>query len=142
MWVYAVLAAAALVFLVLLRRRARRIEKARNLARDLLTEIRTVMSSCDPSGESRGAPIAADRYALARERLKGILPKEAAFAVEAFYHSVDEYADASREVSAAFASESVLSLGDKVRAKDRRDRSLKDVYYSGEGALERLEKLR
>jgi hypothetical protein len=135
MRVYAVAAAAVVLLLVLRVRRTRRIAKARELARGLIPEIRTLMASC----EGGGAPAAGDPPA--RERLSTTLSKEAAFAVEAFYQSVDEYADASREMFAAFADESELSLGDKVRAKDRRDRTLKDVYYSGEGALERLKKL-
>jgi hypothetical protein len=44
-------------------------------------------------------------------------------------------------MTAAFTAESDLSLGDRIRAKDRRDRCLKDVYYTGEGALERLQKI-
>ncbi|HJS73190.1 MAG TPA: hypothetical protein VJ921_02800 [Vicinamibacteria bacterium] len=138
MWVYAVLAAAGGLALVGLRaRRARRIEEARAIARDLIPEIRATMASCEPGG----APVASGRFALVRERIPRILSKEAAYAVEAFYRSVEAHADASREMFAAFGGDSSLSLGDKVRAKDRRDRCLKDVYYSGEGALERLSSL-
>jgi hypothetical protein len=41
-------------------------------------------------------------------------------------------------MAAAFATDSERSLGDRVRAKDRRDRCLKDVHYAGEAALQRL----
>jgi hypothetical protein len=44
-------------------------------------------------------------------------------------------------MTAAFSTESALGLGDRIRAKDRRDRCLKDVYYTGEAALERLQKM-
>ena len=39
----------------------------------------------------------------------------------------------------AFEGESEPSLGDRIRAKDARDRGLKDVYYSGEAAIQRLD---
>jgi len=97
------------------------------------------MASCDPAGPSGGVPLEGGRFARVRERLPELLPKEALFAVETFYQSVDAYARASIEMTAAFSSASELSLGDRIRAKDRRDRCLKDVYYSGEGALERLQ---
>jgi hypothetical protein len=132
MWIYAALAASSAAILLVLR--ARRVGEARTLARGLIPEIRALMASCEA-----GAPLARDSSASVRA--SAILSKEAAYAVAAFYDSVDEYADASREMLAAFEKDSTLSLGDKVRAKDRRDRSLKDVYYSGEGALERLSKL-
>lgn len=80
------------------------------------------------------------RFSLARERLPRVFSKEALFAVETFYQCVDAYARASTEMSAAFSRESDLSLGERIRAKDRRDRCLKDVYYSGEGALEHLQR--
>jgi hypothetical protein len=99
------------------------------------------MASCDPAGPSSGAPIAGGRFALVRERLPRVLPKESLFAVETFYHCVDVYARASTEMTAAFSTESALGLGDRIRAKDRRDRCLKDVYYTGEAALERLQKM-
>jgi hypothetical protein len=120
------------------RKRSRRRDEARSNAHALLPEIRAVMTSCDPAGPSGGAPIVGGRFAESRERLPAILQKEALFAVETFYQCVEAYARSSQEMTAAFAAESALSLGDKVRAKDRRDRCLKDVYYSGEGALERL----
>jgi hypothetical protein len=138
MWVYAVLATAAFLALLGLRaRRAREFEEARAIARDLIPEIRAAMASCEPAG----APVASHKFVLVRERIPRVLSKEAAYAVEAFYQSVEAYAAASREMFTAFQKDSPLSLGDKVRAKDRRDRCLKDVYYSGEGALERLSSL-
>jgi hypothetical protein len=137
--VLALVFAVGLARLWLHRNRARRIEEARRLAQDLLPEIRSVMASCDPAGSAGGAPTAAGRFALVRQRLPRILPKESLFAVETFYQCVDAYASASTEMTAAFAAESDLSLGDRIRAKERRDRCLKDVYYTGEAALERLQ---
>lgn len=137
----ALVVAAGLVRLWLHRKRARRIDEARSLAQDLLPEIRVVMASCDPTGPSGGAPKEGGRFALVRQRLPRILPKESLFAVETFYQCVEAYARASTEMTAAFSAESDLSLGDRIRAKDRRDRCLKDVYYTGEGALERLQKM-
>ena len=139
--VLALVVASGLARLWLHRKRARRIDQARSLAQNLLPEIRAVMASCDPAGPSGGAPIEGGRFALVRQRLPRILPKESLFAVETFYQCVDAYARASTEITAAFAAESDLSLGDRIRAKDRRDRCLKDVYYTGEGALERLQKI-
>ena len=139
--VLALVVAAGLARLWLHRKRARRIDQARSLAQNLLPEIRAVMASCDPAGPSGGAPIEGGRFALVRQRLPRILPKESLFAVETFYQCVDAYARASTEMTAAFSPESGLSLGDRIRAKDRRDRCLKDVYYTGEGALERLQKM-
>ncbi len=135
----ALVVAAGLARLWLHRRRARRVEEARRVAQDLLPEIRAVIASCDPAGSSGGAPAARGRFALHRQRLPRTLPKESLFAVETFYQCVDAYARASEEMIAAFAAESDLSLGDRIRAKDRRDRCLKDVYYTGEAALERLQ---
>ena len=137
----ALVVAAGLSRLWLRRKRARRIEQAQDLARDLLPEIRAVMVSCDPAGPSGGTPIQGGRFALVRQRIPRTLPKESLFAVETFYQCVDAYARASNETTAAFAAESVLSLGDRIRAKDRRDRCLKDVYYTGEAALERLQEI-
>jgi len=136
----ALVVAAGLVRLWLHRKRARSIDEARSVAQDLLPEIRAVMASCDPAGPEGGSPIAGRRFALVRERVPRILPKESLFAVETFYQCIDAYARASTEMTAAFTAESDLSLGDRIRAKDRRDRCLKDVYYTGEGALERLQR--
>lgn len=137
----ALVVAAGLLRLWLHRKRAQRAGEVLRLAQDLLPEIRVVMASCDPAGPSGGAPMAGGRFALVRQRLPRILPKEPLFAVETFYQCVDAYARASTEMTAAFSAESELSLGDRIRAKDRRDRCLKDVYYTGEGALERLQKM-
>ncbi len=135
----ALVVAAGFARLWLRRKRARGVEEARSVAQDLLPEIRAVIASCDPAGCSGGAPAAGGRFALHRQRLPRILPKESLFAIETFYQCVDAYAAASKEMTAAFAAESDLSLGDRIRAKDRRDRCLKDVYYTGEAALERLQ---
>jgi hypothetical protein len=137
----ALVVAAGLTRLWLRRKRARRIEEAQAIARDLLPEIRNVMASCDPAGPSGGSPIEGGRFALVRQRLPRTMPKESLFAVETFFQCVDAYAGASTEMTAAFAEESDLSLGDRIRAKDRRDRCLKDVYYTGAAALERLQSI-
>jgi hypothetical protein len=134
-------AAGAVLGFTSFRTRRRRREKARSIARDLLPEIRAVLSSCDAASPSGGAPLEGGRFAENRELLPVILPKEALFAVETFYQCVEAYARSSKDMSAAFSAESVLSLGDRVRAKDRRDRCLKDVYYTGAGALERLQEI-
>jgi len=139
--VLALAVAGALVGFGSHRKRNQRREEARSVAQDLLPEVRAVMASCDPAGPSGGAPIEGGRFALVRQGLPRILPKESLFAVETFYQCVDAYARASTEMTAAFSPDSDLSLGDRIRAKDRRDRCLKDVYYTGEVALERLQKM-
>ncbi|HEY7819221.1 MAG TPA: hypothetical protein VIG29_13435, partial [Vicinamibacteria bacterium] len=118
--------------------RGRKLDQARAMARDLLPEIQSMMASCDPSSPSGGTPLEPARFPLVRQHLPAILPKEQLFAVETFYQCVEAFSDASSEMAAAFATDSERSLGDRVRAKDRRDRCLKDVYYTGEAALQRL----
>jgi membrane protein YqaA with SNARE-associated domain len=136
------LAAAVVAYLVLRRVLGRGPgDEARSVARELIPEIRSTMDSCDPAGPSGGSPVEGARFARVRERLPRVLAREPLFAVEAFYSSVAEYARAAEDMRAAFSKESALSLGDRIRAKDVRDRCLKDVYYSGEAALERLRKL-
>ena len=44
-------------------------------------------------------------------------------------------------MSAFFAEDDTSSLGDRIRAKDGRDRCLKDVYLTGEAAVQKLEML-
>jgi membrane protein YqaA with SNARE-associated domain len=121
--------------------RARKRDRARALARDLLAEIESLMASCDPASPSGGTPLAPVHYPRVRAQLPAILPKEQLFAVETFYQCVEACREALLEMRAAFAAETDRSLGDRVRAKDRRDRCLKDVFYSGEAALERLRNL-
>jgi hypothetical protein len=138
-----VLAAALVAGAIGLRfrfKRARRLEEAGRVARELIPEIQAVLASCDPAGASMKEPVAGGRFALVRQRLPAILPRETLFAVETFYQSVEAYARSSEEMTAAFSDGSELSLGDRIRAKDRRDRCLKDVYYTGEAALQRLQK--
>jgi len=135
---------AAVVLCLLLRRFARRgarKEEARDLARDLIPEIRATMASCDPAGTPGGVSLTGTLFARVRARLPLILPRESLFAVETFYQCVEAYTRASAEMTAAFAPGSELSLGDRIRAKDLRDRCLKDVYYTGEAACERLQKI-
>lgn len=122
------------------RRRRERREEAKHIAADLVPEIRSLLAACDSLGPTRGTPPPASRYPLVRQRLPGILADETLFAVETFYQSVEAYRLAASAMREAFAEGSTLDLGDKIRAKDRRDRCLKDVFYSGEAAVERLSK--
>ena len=143
MFALAALAAALVAGALGLRfhlRRVRRLDEADRIARELIPEIRAVMASCDPAGASMKEPMPGGCFALVRRRLPSILPRESLFAVETFYQCAEAYARASEEMTAAFSAGSELSLGDRIRAKDRRDRCLKDVYYTGEAALERLRK--
>jgi hypothetical protein len=70
-----------------------------------------------------------------------VLSGEHYFAVETFYQCVESYRDARASMLGAFTEGDDCSLGDRIRAKDRRDRCLKDVYYTGHGAVEKLEQL-
>lgn len=127
------------VGLVRSKRAARRREEARRLARELVPEIRAIVAASDPHGVTGGLPPEARVYRAHREELDPTLPAEARFAVEVFYHSVEAYADARRAALEALRDDSGLSLGDRIRAKDHRDRCLKDVYYTGEAAAQKLE---
>lgn len=84
----------------------------------------------------------------AYERLRPVLvsdlPQDSRFAVDGFYGSVESYRHARALMERAFvddASGDAVSLGDRIRAKDQRDRLLKDVYDSGAFAIEKLERL-
>jgi hypothetical protein len=136
----AIAVAAALAALRRIRLGRERREEANNVAVELIPEIRALLEACDSRLPASGAPPPAPRYALLRQRLPRILSDEALFAVETFYQSVAAYETAENEMRHAFAEGSTLALGDKIRAKDRRDRSLKDVFYTGEMAVERLSK--
>jgi hypothetical protein len=68
-----------------------------------------------------------------------VLSGEHYFAVETFYQCVESYREARALILEAFAEDDVRSLGDRIRAKDRRDRCLKDVYYTGHAAIQKLE---
>lgn len=119
----------------------RRRAEAKSLAAELVPEIRAAMALCDPKSESPEESVSTSRYELLRQRLPLALDRETLFAVETFYQCVEAYAASARAMSEAFGEGTDLSLGDKIRAKDRRDRCLKDLYYAGEGALERLQKI-
>lgn len=99
------------------------------------------MESADPKGPSDGEPTSARRYEALHQRLPQALPSEHYFAVETFYQCVASYRDARASMKRAFAEDDERSLGDRIRAKDRRDRCLKDVYYTGHAAIEKLEQL-
>ena len=75
------------------------------------------------------------------QRLPQVLSSEHYFAVETFYQCVESYRDARATMIEAFDEDDERSLGDRIRAKDRRDRCLKDVYYTGHAAVEKLEQL-
>ncbi|HXV65001.1 MAG TPA: hypothetical protein VEK15_30180 [Vicinamibacteria bacterium] len=124
-------AALAVVVAYGIRERSRRREAA-EVARTLVPEIRTVLASLETE------PVEPLEYAHLRERLPRVFPKDTLFAVETFYQCNDALREASAAMAAAFTEGSELSLGDRIRAKDRRDRCLKDVHYTGAAAVERL----
>jgi hypothetical protein len=130
--------AAAIVLTNRYRRDRARREEASNVAAELVPEIRSLLSACDSAGPTGGTPPPAAHYPLVRQRLPRILRDETLFAVETFYQSIEAYRAADAEMREAFAEGSALALGDKIRAKDRRNRALKDVFYTGEAAVERL----
>lgn len=123
------------------RRRGARLEQARDVAEELLPEIRALMESADPKSASDGEPARARHYELCHQRLPQILSGEQYFAVETFFQCVESYREARVMMIDAFGEGEEPSLGDRIRAKDRRDRCLKDVYYTGHGAVEKLEQL-
>ena len=122
------------------RGRARK-EAARELATELLPEIRALIASSDPKGRSAGEPGTAKRYEAKQERSIQVLPSEPLYAVEVFYRCVESYRASRRHMAASFAEDDTSSLGDRIRAKDGRDRCLKDVYLTGEAAVQKLETL-
>ncbi len=119
------------------RRRASHRIEASLVASELLPEIRTILDFLGSNGDVASAT----RFDLVRQKLPGLFRKETLFAVETFYQSVEAYRSASGAMEDAFAAASEASLGDRIRAKDRRDRCLKDVFYTGEAAIERLSRL-
>lgn len=123
------------------RRRVARLERARSVAFELLPEIRALLDSSDPKSSSDGEPGNTRCYEAHRQRLPHVLSGEHYFAVETFYQSVASYRDARALILQAFAEEDERSLGDRIRAKDRRDRCLKDVYYTGHAAIQKLEQI-
>ena len=123
------------------RRRAVRLGQARDVAEELLPEIRALMESADPKSLSDGEPARARHYEVCHQRLPQVLSGEQYFAVETFFQCVESYRDARVMMIEAFDVGDERTLGDRIRAKDRRDRCLKDVYYTGDGAVEKLEQL-
>ena len=123
------------------RHRAVRLGQARDVAEELLPEIRALMDSADPKSPSDGEPARARHYEVCHQRLPQVLSGEHYFAVETFFQCVESYRDARVKMIEAFDEDDERSLGDRIRAKDRRDRCLKDVYYTGHGAVEKLEQL-
>jgi len=138
-----VAAFAAVVAVVVMRRhrRAVRLGQARDVAEELLPEIRAVMESADPASPSDGEPASTFHYQACQQRLPRVLSGEQYFAVETFYQCVESYRDARETMKEAFAEDDERSLGDRIRTKDRRDRCLKDVFYTGHGAVEKLEQI-
>lgn len=139
--IVAALALGGVGWLVGSRRRAARLGQVRDVAEELLPEIRALMDSADPKSRSDGEPTRARHYEACHQRLPQVLSGENYFAVETFYQSVESYRDARAMAIEAFAEDDERSLGDRIRAKDRRDRCLKDVYYTGHAAVEKLEEL-
>jgi len=129
------------VWLVARSRGRARMRAARELATELILEIRALVDSSDPKGRSEGEPITVKRYDAERERLPQVLPNEPLYAVKTFYSCVESYRTARTHMSASFAEDDTISLGDRIRAKDGRDRCLKDVYLTGEAAVQKLETL-
>jgi len=123
------------------RRRAVRLGQARDVAEELLPEIRALIESADPKSPSDGEPARARHYEVCHQRLPQVLSGEQYFAVETFFQCVESYRDARVMMIEAFDVGDERTLGDRIRAKDRRDRCLKDVYYTGDGAVEKLEQL-
>lgn len=132
------------IWLAKTRRKAERLSRARDVAGELLPEIRALMDSADPTSPSEGEPPLASHYQARHEQLPQVLSGESYFAVETFYQCVESYRGARASMMDAFTEGTEgedVSLGDRIRAKDRRDRCLKDVYYTGHGAVEKLERI-
>ena len=116
------------------RQRERRRLEARSVALELMPEIRSLVDT-EATGTSR-----AERYEARQAAVHELFSKEQAFAVDNFYGCVAAYRRAQAEMTAAFSEDDERSLGDRIRAKDARDRCLKDVFYTGEAALQHLER--
>jgi hypothetical protein len=133
------LAAAFMWWWLRRQRRAQESDQVRSIAQELIPEIRALLSSSEPTSLSEGEPSDARHYEACHQRLPSLLSGEAYFAVETFYQCVESYREARARGVEAFAEDDERSLGDRIRAKDRRDRCLKDVYYTGHAAIEKLE---
>ncbi len=136
--IYLFAAVLALVVMVALGIRSRR-HRAAGAASQLIPEIRNIMSSADPKGTSEGDPVPAEAYASLRDRLPRLFSAEQSYGLTAFHDCVIAYREARGQMLAAFAGGNELSLGDRIRAKDLRDRCLKDLYYAGEAAIQKLQ---
>ncbi len=123
------------------RRRAVRLGRARDVAGELLPEIRALRDSADPKSPSDGEPTRARHYEAHHQRLPQVLSGEHYFAVETFYQCVESYREARARMIDAFAEGDQRSLGERIRAKEPRDRCLKDVYDTGYGAAQKLEEI-
>lgn len=127
--------------------RSRREEHARRghgIAEQLLPEISALVSSSDPNGRTNGEPVASAAYEACRDAVDRELDAEPRYAVETFYRSVASYRQAREQMQESFTEapdDEAPSLGDRIRAKDQRDRLLKNVYDSGAFAIEKLEQL-
>jgi len=121
------------------RARAARLREARSIAADLLPEVRALVDAARPDSPSAGEPAPAKHYEVLRQRLPRILPREDLFAVETFYQCVESYREARRVMVRAFAVGEDENLGNRIRAKDLRDRCLNDVYYTGDALAQKLE---
>lgn len=119
----------------------RRRKFARVTAARLLPEIRELVTSADPKSATEGEPTDAPVYTSEATEIGSLLPPEIVYALETFYGCLADYRSARLEMHQAFAEGSELSLGDRIRAKDRRDRSLKNVLYTGEAAIQKLSRL-
>ena len=69
--------------------RAVRLGRARDVAEELLPEIRALMDSADPKSPSDGEPARARHYEAHHQRLPQVLSGEQYFAVETFYQCVE-----------------------------------------------------
>jgi hypothetical protein len=140
-WAIAVSAVVGLWLARLMLQSRRRTHRARSLARELVPEIRRIMEASDPKAESDGDPGEAPVFKAHRQDIPAVFSREALFSVETFYQCLEAYRDARLRMTEAFSDSSDVSLGDRIRAKDRRDRLLKDLFYSGAASLEHLEEL-
>jgi hypothetical protein len=122
--------------------RARRGHRRRGLelARDLAPEIRALKQECERSTDER-LLCRREVYERRKPELDRLFSKDVVFAVKTFYDCLEAHREAANTMRQLFDAGEKHSLGDRIRAKDRRDRLLKDVYFSGEAALEKLDRV-